>query len=444
MKGHAYVLNIGVYAFIGLAVPAAVPLTAQTADSGKARSSSDTGKVVLTGWGSYETGQLYHMNYSPGAGANVEYDIPRQWLMREQVNLTGKYVYNEYFRAVVGITARMWYDEYPVEQRQNNGSDPMTSFFTVYPSDAQGIFSYNRFDNVKLGLQAGYFPFTYDSSCRNLGEYLFRSGTYPPFLVTTLDQTFCRLAGVHASVTLWDMVHVHALLTQEADLPSFFDPSLSFLGDVNIEKVFVIGGGVMVSRFISIDSAATSSHSAATAYVNPSLPDSTGYYTFAGTKVMARASLDPKPLFKSFSDRFLGPNDLKIYSEAVILGVKDYPGYYSNVRERIPRMAGFDVPTFKTLDVLAAEVEYNPWPYVNGDANPIFLNEAIPEAFYAHTKWKWTIYAKRSFFRHFFILLQFANDHLVLPTAVNTEYSYEDVCAWPNSWYWFARAGVNF
>ena len=77
------------------------------------------------------------------------------------------------------------------------------------------------------------------------------------------------------------------------------------------------------------------------AYVDPSLPDSTGHYTFAGTKLMARASFDFKPFFKSFSDRFLGPNDLKIYSEAAILGVKDYPGYYSKLRDRIPRMIGF-------------------------------------------------------------------------------------------------------
>ena len=145
-------------------------------------------------------------------------------------------------------------------------------------------------------------------------------------LVTNLDQTFCRLAGMHASVTLWDMVHLHALLTQEADMPSFFDPSLSFLGDVNIKKVFVIGGGVMFSRFICRRQRDNVKPSGQNAYVDPSLPDSTGHYTFAGTKLMARASFDPKPFFKSFADRFLGPNDLRIYSEAAILGLKDYPG----------------------------------------------------------------------------------------------------------------------
>ena len=93
--------------------------------------------------------------------------------MREQVNLTGKYQCNEYFCAKVGITARMWYDEYPVENRQQNGNDPLVSYFTVYPSDAQAIFSYNKFNNIGLGLQVGYFPMTYDSCCRNLGDIYF-------------------------------------------------------------------------------------------------------------------------------------------------------------------------------------------------------------------------------------------------------------------------------
>ena len=182
MKRHAYLLHIGIYAFIGFTLPAAAAMAAPTSDSGKVSALNDTGKVVLTGWGSYETGQLFNINYTNlSASTIIGSSIPRQWLMREQVNLTGKYQCNEYFCAKVGITARMWYDEYPVENRQQNGNDPLVSYFTVYPSDAQAIFSYNKFNNIGLGLQVGYFPMTYDSCCRNLGEYLFRSNSYPPY-----------------------------------------------------------------------------------------------------------------------------------------------------------------------------------------------------------------------------------------------------------------------
>ena len=30
-------------------------------------------------------------------------------------------------------------------------------------------------------------------------------------------------------------------------------------------------------------------------------------------------------------------------------------------------------------------------------------------------KWNWTVYAKRSLFKHFFVMLEFAKDHVILP-----------------------------
>ena len=115
-----------------------------------------------------------------------------------------------------------------------------------------------------------------------------------------------------------------------------------------------------------------------------------------GPKSWPAQALIPNPLFKSFSDRFLGRNDIEIYGEVAMLGVKDYPGYYNNLNNRIPRMVGFNVPTFKALDVLALEFEFNPWVYVNGYLNPVMYETAIPESDYANNKWRWTAYAKRS------------------------------------------------
>jgi hypothetical protein len=408
-------------------------------------SSGDTGKVMLTGWGAHETGQMYKIRWQGT-------DIPRQWLMREQANLTAKYIYNDYFRLSVGITGRMWFETYPDAMR-NPANSPRKQYFSVYPSAAEGIFSYDRWNTVKVGLEAGYFPFKYNPDTRNLGEYLIRCGAYPPYIITNLDQTLSRLAGLHASATLWDMVHVHALFTQECEMPTFYDPSLSFLGDVNVKKIFEIGGGVMFSRFWPVNNNATAKNDPTNAYVDPSLPNSTGYYTFAGTKLMARASFDPKPLFGSFSGRFLGPNDLRIYYEAAILGLKNYPVYYDTVSKRIPIMIGFNVPTFKVFDVLAVEMENYNWNYSNGYQNAALYGTAVPgqalegnytAADYTKDNLKWTVYAKRTFFNHFSILLQFANDHLVLPAFDEKLSDREEVCGRPTSWYWLAKFGVNF
>ena len=89
MKGCYYLLSTFVYASITFVFATAAPAMALSTDSaGKTRPADDTGKVVFSGWGSHETGQLCHMNYS--SLAQVGLTFPRQWLMREQVNRNGQ------------------------------------------------------------------------------------------------------------------------------------------------------------------------------------------------------------------------------------------------------------------------------------------------------------------------------------------------------------------
>ena len=79
------------------------------------------------------------------------------------------------------------------------------------------------------------------------------------------------------------------------------------------------------------------------------------YYTFAGQKVMGRFSLDPQSLFPN---NLFGHEDFKIYSEAAILGLINYPlgedgkTRYDDIKKRIPVMGGFNIPAFKYLDIL--------------------------------------------------------------------------------------------
>ena len=437
MERNKFYLKNRVYLCIGLFIAAMQAM---------AQGNVDTGKVVLSAWGSHETGQMYKIRY-------LGNDVPRQWLMREQANLTANYIYNDYFRASAGITGRLWFETYP-DQYRNPANSPRKQYYTVYPSSAEGIFSYNNWNFVKLQLELGYFPFKYNPDTRNLGEYLFRCGTYPPYIVTNLDQTLSRLAGAHLSTTLWDMLHVEVLFTQECEMPTFYDPSLSFLGDFDFKKIVDIGGGIMFARFWPVNSNATANNTvSANAYPDSSLPNGTGYYTLAGTKIMVRANIDPKPLFPLGMRNLFGPNDFHLYCEAAILGVKDYPIYYTDITKREPVMVGFNVPTFKVLDVLALEVENYNWDYSNGYQNPALYGTAVPgraqESNYTADDYrkdnlKWTVYAKRTLFRHFSMLLQFANDHLVLPAFDETKSDREEVFGRPTSWYWLSKFGVNF
>ena len=89
--------------------------------------------------------------------------------------------------------------------------------------------------------------------------------------------------------------------------------------------------------------------------------DSSGYDSvyreatmpFKGVKLMARAQIDFRKLFKLEGD-FWGANDLRLYGEAAVLGVKSYPANsegrgYTDIRDRVPVMAGLTMPTYPAI-----------------------------------------------------------------------------------------------
>ena len=209
----------------------------------------------------------------------------------------------------------------------------------------------------------------------------------------------------------------------------------------------------MFSRFLPVNSTITSKNDPTNAYVDPSLPDSTGYYTLAGTKLMARASFDFKPLFKSFADQFLGPNDLRIYSEAAILGLKNYPVYYDDLSKRIPIMVGFNVPTFKVFDVLALEVENYNWNYSNGYQNPVWYGIAVSgqalQAAYTEDDYnKDNLKLPCMQNGHSFAISAFCSSLqtiilFYLPTMKPSPTA-RKYAADLGPWYWLAKFGVNF
>ena len=380
-------------------------------------------------------------------------DFAHVWLMREFTNLTASYTVNQHFRLAAGITARIWYETYPDSKR--NQWFPRKQYFTVYPHVASGIFNYNIGEIGKLEMEFGYFPFKYNSDIRNLGEYLFRCNTYPPSIITDFDMTFSRLSGGRLCATFMDMVNLQVLLTQQNILPSFYDPSLTVMADVNVQKIFDIGGGIMLDRFMAVDSLATypmSRTGPPNNYIDP-VDSTTKTYTHAGTRIMSRFSFDPKRLVFSDGRGFFGANDLRLYGEAAVLGLKDYPTYYEDILKRIPRMIGFNFPCFNVLDLAAFELEYYGWDHSNSYFWVVMEGTSVPylatggyytEEDYTKDNWKWTVYLKRTFYRHCYVLLQFANDHWALPQYDERNYDREEFCGRNTHWYWISKFGVTF
>ena len=77
---------------------------------------------------------------------------------------------------------------------------------------------YDRIDSLTVEL--GYYPFKYNPQSTNLGEYLFRSGTYPGWLVTGFEHSIDRpkLEGVHVSHAIGSTVRLKQDLIVSTEL----------------------------------------------------------------------------------------------------------------------------------------------------------------------------------------------------------------------------------
>jgi hypothetical protein len=153
------------------------------------------------------------------------------------------------------------------------------------------------------------------------------------------------------------------------------------------------------------------------------------YISFKDTKLMARFSLDIKPLLGGAS--YLGEKDLRLYAEAAVIGLKNYPLYYKDRWDRTPLMIGFNFPTFKLLDVLSLEVERMTNPWLNDAYEVWWYTKPIPKVREAQKAdgatipkpweddikpWtkddvKWSINASKKL-PPFEVLLHVASDHL--------------------------------
>jgi hypothetical protein len=334
--------------------------------------------------------------------------------------------------------------------------------FYPFLSRADLLFNISDRENVNLELDLGYFPYKYNSSVRNLGEYLFRSGTYPQYLINEIDFPKARLLGIRFGGSLWKTLNFDILLTANTEWTAIGDINLSGLISWKPAPLFEIGLGGSWNSIISVDLDKTTPEAQGSEYYAtiPGTNDTAIYnYTFAGQKVMGRLAFDLKHLFPG-ADVF-GEEDLKLYSEAAILGLINYPvsidkyTRYDTLWQRIPIMVGFNVPVFKLLDVLSIEFEYFGNPYPN-NLNPIkFDNQPVPLSSYANEKdkfymnlhdddWKWSVYAKKTFSKNFYIMGQFARDHIRWYRLDYTATDGKEALRKDDQWYYTFKFGYAF
>ena len=346
--------------------------------------------------------------------------------------------------------------------------------------EAQGILSLLRngsVPRVSIEMAIGLMPYKYNSEERNLGEFLFRSGTYPFFLNTEFDRPFARLTGLRGSLNYEDEnfgAKLDILALTERESRPYWDFSFAAIGSLNFMKMVDIGAGVDLAHCISVDKNLTSPENTLTRYVKDSVYDAGlgtwqynyGYYTFKGTKLMAHATIDPLGTIRgdkgSMVSEIAGENGGKIYGEWAIIGLENYPANNSNLwgydklKQKMPWMLGINIPLWKILDVCAFEIERYPSPSPNNPAS--IIKDGNPLPYFKQTlaydtgstyvpRWYWSLYLKKQIIKNFSIVCQMGRDHIRWEMPMNYQviyYDYEEAMVKPDEWGWHIKMVLNF
>lgn len=411
-----------------------------------------------------EAGQMEKGEYLLRGGANYN----QSWLSRAQSGLTVTATINKYLKIIAGLEGEGFnyiYNDWRTPGYQNFN-------YNVYITQAQGIFSYGEKEGHHFELGVGKFDFKYNPDSRDLGEYMFRSTPYPQTLWTDFDFSMVRLLGFHLDHHYSDILNQHLLFTSAIDHFPLGDWSLSYLGDVNFKKMIELGAGISLHRWFSVNEQLTRPIYENTDQLHVEKANRLYYVDgtdslmvpFSGIILEGRLSFDPKRLiFPQEENGIFGKEDLKFYSEAAILGVKDYPmtdtnkqpAYaYNNIWNRIPLMLGFDIPTFKAFDVFSLECEYWNDPYPNSLNDILKWSQASPglikyddnggiynkDNYKYH--WKWSIYCKKTIFDSFQAIFMVANDHFFIRNVfdLSDETSdFEQTFRKEGDWYWMLK-----
>jgi hypothetical protein len=406
-------------------------------------------------YGHFQTGQIVNGSLKPDdvntfGYTQGQYKIDHVWAEDAVVEFGFDAIYRERLKMAFTLGTKLYFS-YPMREADKYTKNLRQD---VFLGDLYAQYYSGELSMPLFLAQVGYFRFKYNSDCRNFGDYLFRTGTYPIWFDMSFDAPWQRLLGVHAQGTMFESLKLDLLLTSSVVMPAM-NWSLAGIADYDVAGFhFVnIGAGVDFANLFSVytdhsfpifggDLTTPKSTSINSRYITES--GDTAWYTFKGTKVMGLISIDPKKFIHWYG---FGENDLKVYAEADIIGLKSYPDTginqgnqrqlvapsYNKIGEKMPIAIGLNIPTLKTLDVLNLELEWFGARYYNDASGLINLGSAplpynvtyfsdqttAPKKSFV----KWSVYAKKTFLNgHFAITGQVARDHMRLPCAA---YSYE-------------------
>lgn len=344
----------------------------------------------------------------------------------------------------------------------------------TFVSEARLTYSRDIGDDARVRANLGYFPYNYNPEARDLGAYLLRGYVYPGAPVSGFEakgttgaaNIFGAMGGFEYGAIRNDL-----LLISETENRPYFDFSIADVLTWKAGEALELGAGINLYRVLPRKRKNTSPgkdcNNVISGYTQIDPGDNEVCYildtlsadtlagtavvdtvlgSLAGTKLMGRFRLDLKSLFGL--DGF-GKQDLVLYGEAAVLGLKDYPKYYSDIRRRIPVMLGFNLPAFGWLDKLDVEAEYygsrNLADYGKAEADYSWVPRPAPDLDNSRDDWKWSLYFSKVILGHLRISGQVANDHLRMFGPPDIGFmSYAETLTAPRDWYWMLKSSWFF
>jgi hypothetical protein len=367
------------------------------------------------------------------------------WQERFLLRFINNVTVNDRIRVFMDIEGQISFS-YPQLLTPAESEAPRYLFF---PEHVEGSYSLGNPERPYLQFGVGFFPYKFDPDARNLGEFIYRTGTYPVYLISNFNHCYGKLLGFRTTYSPVENLNLDLLFTSNALMFPTQDYSLSALVHYDLFKCLYLGAGVCFDHLFSIEGKLTNGTSFQEALYQPHPGDTTHvYYSFAGTKPAVMVAFDPKALLPFDWTTVFGRSDGRIYGELCVSGWenrKNYDtaiapekDYYNNRLDRTMAMVGFKVPTCKMLDDLSLECEYFPPRYP--DSWRQVFDENIPVPFIVNGQsrlpWKWSVYAKKTILNNFSIIAQAARDHVrpTFPDLKNMER--ETVLNKIDDWWW--------
>ncbi|MBN1757235.1 MAG: hypothetical protein JW863_02890 [Chitinispirillaceae bacterium] len=414
--------------------------------------------ITPKGYGSFEAGQIVSGYYKPPSQPNQR--IAHIWQQRAFGNIGFDVRYRDILTIDIAGEGMMAFSTPQV------GNLPTTlkprQFFYIKSSNAALTLGDPEFLNGVL--QAGMFQYKYNPDVRNLGEYMFRSNPYPLLIYSSFDYAMADLAGLRLNLNGFNKLFSNDLLFH-SELIAFPTQnwSLSDIAAVNLLGDGIsIGAGFSLHHWFNVYQGQYMARAYDNYYYNESFIAADSLMDdHRAVKVMGRIGLsplqmlqhlrggDPVPLFNR--------NDGHIYGEVDILGTKNYPDRYADIKDRMIYTFGFNVPGLFIIDLINIEFEYCAnrssfsdeffygnfpnWgePQMGLDENGIDSLKRSP--------WCWSVYVKKSFLNeHLSLIAQFAKDHKKLDFYYfDKEYmSFREPMVNKKEWWWVFKTEFKF